>query len=309
MMDSNSNDSLDAQYAALVEGDGFVRLEQWSQMTITGADRKLFLHNMCTNDIKHLAPGQKCEAFFVDVKGKIVGHGLIVARDDRLELLTAPGQATVVMAHLDRYVIREDVVLRDETERFDWFYLPGENAIELRDLGGFAVSAESLWPGGLFVQCAAENRERLETSLTDAGRQLCGPAAWTAVRIESGLPQFGVDFDGANLPQEVDRNTMAISFNKGCYLGQETIARIDALGHVNQKLVLLQFVGAKVPNEGARLTADGAEVGKVTSACWSPRFNSPVALAMVRRGSNDLGSQIESELGSAVVIAPATSVP
>lgn len=308
-MNGNSNDSLDAQYAALVEGNGFVRLDQWSQMTITGADRKLFLHNLCTNDIKHLAPGQKCEAFFVDVKGKIIGHGLIVARDDRLELLMVPGQAAVVMAHLDRYVIREDVVLRDETERFDWFYLSGENAIELRDLGGFAVSAESLWPGGLFVQCDEGERARVEAILIDAGRALCEPAIGTAVRIESGLPLFGVDFDGANLPQEVDRDAMAVSFTKGCYLGQETIARIDALGHVNQKSVLIQFAGAKVPDERTKLTVDGAEVGKVTSACWSPRFNSPVALAMVRRGANDLGAQIKSELGPAVVIAAATSAP
>ena len=106
------------------------------------------------------------------------------------------------------------------------------------------------------------------------------------------------------MPQEISRNEKAISFNKGCYLGQETIARIDALGHVNKQLCAVQFSGDKIPGVGLKLISGDQEVGRVTSTCWSPRFESPLGLAMIRRGSNDVGLELESEIGNATIIDP-----
>jgi hypothetical protein len=128
------------------------------------------------------------------------------------------------------------------------------------------------------------------------------------VRIEAGFPLFGGDFDSDNLPQEVNRNPFAIHFNKGCYLGQETVARIDALGHVNRKLVLVQFAGETLPAVGEALQADSNVVGQVTSRCWSPHLQCPLALAMVRRGSNEPGSRLEGTEGTATVISPPQKV-
>lgn len=267
-----------AEYEALTSGSGYVELKNWSTVTMTGEDRLSFLHNMCTNDICGLPVGENCEAFCTDVQGKIVAHVFVIARDDRLELLMVPGQAETLIAHLDRYIIREDVTLADATGDYGWKFVgSGETASELSEC--FSLGIE----GG--VACCQE--------------------AWEAVRIEAGLPLFDVDFDSSNLPQEVDRNARAINFNKGCYLGQETIARIDALGHVNKKVVLLKFAGETAPPVGLELSVADKNVGRVTSACWSPRFKAPLALAMVRRGSNDLESQLESEFGVATVIAPA----
>ena len=113
---------------------------------------------------------------------------------------------------------------------------------------------------------------------------------------------FGVDFDSANLPQEINRDRLAINFNKGCYLGQETVARIDALGHVNQKVVLLQFAGETLPAVGLELQVDGQGVGSVSSTCWSPKLQSPATLALVRRGFNDVGTQLDSDVGTATVV-------
>jgi folate-binding protein YgfZ len=119
----------------------------------------------------------------------------------------------------------------------------------------------------------------------------CDEQAWQAIRLESGWPLFGVDFDGSNLPQEVNRDAQAINFRKGCYLGQETIARIDALGHVNKRLASVRIEGDE-PAVGVELTADGKEAGRLTSVAWSPKFESWIGFAMLRRGVNDSGTKL-----------------
>src|SRR6478609_5625660 len=115
-MSSSQTSSFDCEYQALKTGRAVVELTGWSSISVTGADRQAFLHNFCTNDVKRLVPGGSCEAFITNVKGKIVGHGLIGCADDELEFVGAPGQAAAIIAHLDRYIIREDVQLADTTE-------------------------------------------------------------------------------------------------------------------------------------------------------------------------------------------------
>ena len=131
------------------------------------------------------------------------------------------------------------------------------------------------------------------------------PLRATAVesaRLEAGVPLFGHDITADNLPQEVARDARAISFTKGCYLGQETVARIDALGHVNRLLVGLKFAGQAAPPTGTVLLAGQQDVGHVTSAAWSPRLAAPLALAYVRRSHAKKGSTLSSAAGAAEVI-------
>jgi len=265
--------SLSDEYETFRTGNGYVELTESSTVAMTGADRLTFLHNMCTNDIKRLQPGDRCEAFCTDVKGKIVAQMFVIAGDERLDLVSMPGQAGELIAHLDRYIIREDVALADVSDETRWHFVGGR-------VDGSVVAACS----------------------RDAMGKKCGAEIWDAVRVELGLPLFGIDFDNTNLPQEVNRDAEAINFNKGCYLGQETIARIDALGHVNQKVVMLKFAGEQVPPVGLECTAEGKIVGRVTSSCWSPKFEAPLALAMVRRGSNDVDAELDSEAGRATVV-------
>jgi folate-binding protein YgfZ len=138
--------------------------------------------------------------------------------------------------------------------------------------------------------------------LREAGAIECGRDALETCRIEAGMPLFGRDITDDNLPQEVNRNAQAISFTKGCYLGQETVARIDALGHVNKLLVRLQFLGQGVPSTGSELTLDGKTVGHVTSATFSPRIGKALALAYVRTASTEPGTRLQSAGGDAVVV-------
>jgi folate-binding protein YgfZ len=123
------------------------------------------------------------------------------------------------------------------------------------------------------------------------------------------VPLFGVDFDEQNFPQEVGRDREAISFTKGCYLGQETVARIDALGHVNQRLVGVRFDGSDIPGAGTELAQEGANVGKVTSAAYSPKLKAPLALAIVRREANNIGTRLDSPIGPCEVVALPPSNP
>ena len=133
-------------------------------------------------------------------------------------------------------------------------------------------------PKGYLVACNREALDDVIRLLLDAGAVRCGADVCEAARIEQGTPWFGCDITDENLPQEIDRNQQAINFTKGCYLGQETVARIDALGHVNRLLRGVKFSGESIPTPGTELCAGGKVLGHVTSACWSPRLNSPLAL-------------------------------
>jgi len=309
-----------ADYRMLTSGCGSIVLNDWSTISITGEDRIQFIHNLCTNDVRRLATGDGCETFFTDVKGKIVAHVFALARDNELLLLSVPQQAATIVKHLDRYLIREDVQLRDHSDTYDWLLISGAESLQhLKAATGFdAAELEAAWQ---HAECTIEGAEILmvrfraiwpdsfllrysnsdKNQLQDLIALTCGIEVWTALRVESTLPMLGVDFDHSNLPQEVNRNEQAINFNKGCYLGQETIARIDALGHVNQQLVSLCFSDGEVPPPGTKLLSNEKEVGEVTSSCWSPLEDAPLALAMVRRGSNAANCLLESKFGQATV--------
>ena len=314
-MKSSPPAPVERQYHALRSGGGLVELTGWSRVTLTGSDRQSFLQNFCTNDVKRLAPGQSCEAFFTNVKGKIVGHGLVSCREDEIIILGVPDQAPRLIEHLDRYVIREEVQLRDTTA--EWSYLLGTGANIARELAGVVssegrsaatgrspiswnlVGSTDCW----LFEIAPPSMSLVLRSLSERGFVVAGAEVFDTARIEAGTPLFGVDFDERNLPQEVGRNEQAISFTKGCYLGQETVARIDALGHVNQQLAGLRFHGTEVPQGGAMLTHNGKAAGHVTSATTSPQLASPLALAMLRREYTAAGTQLESPAEPCEVVA------
>ena len=325
-----NREALEHEHAAVTQGAGAAPLDRWTTVRVTGGDRASFLHNMCTNEVKGLSPGDGCEAFFTDVKGKIVAHALILAGDDEMLLLTVPAQAEKLIAHLDRYIIREDVRLADASAEVAWTLLMGQQAsaavdqllpaasaqlsrpwshatFVIGDHRAHLVRCDLPWCGGYLMGESSHHTEHLRPLLAAADVAACPENVWTAIRIESAWPLWGVDFDDSNLPQEVGRDAYAISFRKGCYLGQETVARIDALGHVNKKLVQIRFAGEAVPEAGAELSQGEQAVGRVTSASWSPQFQAPLALAMVRRGANETGTTLQWNGVPGEVVEPPTA--
>jgi len=315
------------EYAALTDWAGFVDLGDRTQIEISGDDRSPFLHNLTTNAIKSLQPGQGCEAFVLDVRGHTLGHLLIFCTPHSLVIDSVAGQSTRLAAHFERYHIRERVEIHDRTAEWGDLLLSGVRSREiLESLGAIPAAAflsgplshcqtrladHTVWlrnfalcgSGGFLISVARESIAPIAAALAEAGAIACGSAALEAVRIEAAWPTYGIDITDKNLPQEVGRTAQAISFTKGCYLGQETVARIDALGHVNKTLCRVRFAGHDVPQPGTELHAADGAVGAVTSADFSPRLSAPLALAYIRRGFNSPGTKLSSAFGDATVVA------
>jgi folate-binding protein YgfZ len=283
-----------ADYERLTEAMGVIAWPDRTVLEVTGKDRATFLHNFCTNEIKKLPIGSGCEAFLTSVQGKTLGHAFIAAEAERLLIATGAGQASPLLAHFDKYLISEDVAFRDLSDTLCKLMAVGP---VVRDGLPGAVAHWFAWGGfaSLPAQCAFVARDLLPLTLetlTAAGLPHCSPEAWEMVRIEQRFPKFGTDFGEDNLPQELARDAQAISFTKGCYLGQETVARIDAMGHVNQVLAGIRFLPDAKPNLGASLLAGEKIVGKLTSLAWSPKLAAPLGLAIVRRGAAAVGNQL-----------------
>jgi len=311
------------EYLALTQRLGVVDLGCRTRIELKGDDRLTFLNNFCTNDVRKLEPHRGCEAFLTSVQGRTLGHLLILCRDESLLLETGPGQAERIITHLDKYLIREDVRIVDRSGEIAELLVAGPQAArQLGELGLGRLPAGRLegvtsqlagtsaelirvdfaGPDGFLLFCPGDDALKICRRLIEAGATACGQNALETVRIESGWPMFGRDFDDQNLPQEIARDAAAISFTKGCYLGQETVARLDALGHVNRTLVGVRFDQAKVPDVPLDLMADGKSRGQLTSVIFSPKLAAPLGLALVHSSYNRPGSRLESHAGTAEVI-------
>ena len=287
-----------------IDGAALFSLTGRTQIEITGADRASFLHNFCTNHIKGLAVGQGCEAIVTSIKGRILFYVLVFAAEGSLWIETEPGQGPALIAHLDHYVITEDVQFTDRTEALGQLYLSGAGVEGLLS-SRFAtpltlptnpgqvlhegVLVRQFWFGsapGFSLIVPRPALDTWERTLMAGGAVAAPVELFEALRIEAGFPKHCVDLTVDNLAQEANRTRLAISFTKGCYLGQEPIARIDALGHVNRSLC------GVVTAEPAEFPA-GTEVfgtrdastpaGTLTSAAVWPLTQRGIGLGLLRR--------------------------
>ncbi len=305
--------------SALLDRSDRVRLE------VAGSDRAKFLHNLTTNDVKRLAVGSGVEAFVTSPQGKTLAHVTILAGEDRLLLRADAPLFENTLAHLRKYGLFDDVSIDEITGSTFELHVVGPGALAL---------AESRWgvlppPGELKHLSTNSLRLIRETILAEHGVTVIGPVGEAAkimtdliargavpldapsaeaLRIEAGTPLFGRDVTPENLPQEVGRDSVAINFVKGCYLGQETVARIDALGHVNKiwRGLRLKDGAQAVPPDGAPLEVDGQTTGKVTSAAYSPGVSTTVARAYVRTKFATEGSAVWVKVGDRLLEAVVT---
>lgn len=289
-----------------------------SRLVVGGHDRIGFLQNFTTNDVTRATPGAVVETFFLNPKGHIVVHALIAFRQMELIVYTLGGTAEELATHLNRYIVREQVTLEVLTAPW-WIALGGCGD------GEIAPDASSATPRPQWADidmevfacplfhkpaCIIEShlsQERLELAFEQSGYFRPGIDATAkvvleAVRIESGVPLGHVDYPEGTLPQELDRNSQALNFQKGCYLGQETVARIDALGHVNKLLRGIQFDDDNYPYIGISLESRGRAVGTITSFTYSPRLKTGLGLALVRREAADEGTPLTWANGNATVV-------
>lgn len=311
------------EYRQAREGAALFDISHHGKVEMTGADAARFLHNLCTNEIIKLPVDAGCEAFLTTAQAKVVADVLVwhlQAPDgqESLWLDLAPGTAEKVVEHLDRFIISEQVELTDRSREFAQLHLAGpeakavlgkalrEEMPHLQDLqqmtARFGAEAacqirrhDPLGLLGYDLVCRNGAAAVVWQALLEAGARPAGLAAYEVLRVEAGTPVDGVDISEANLPQEIGRTERAVSFNKGCYIGQETVARLRTYGHVNRSLVGLKLVTDEAVPRGSRLYRDGKDVGEVTSAVRSPRLQRGIALAYVRRGSQEPGTVLEVE--------------
>ncbi len=286
------------QTALMKSGLLFVDHSNRTRIEFSGQDRQTFVHNLCTQSVKSLEPGAATDAFVCNVQGKLLGFVRLYAESNRLLLDTEPEQSERLMPHFQKYLIREDVQIVDLSRQRTVMTAIGQGANRLVD----GQLADSVMHGPVTiggVQCIARRIEvydqpafRLDcdpvdrTAFIDHLRSCGGedalPGVVTASRIARGYPQYGQDFDEQNLPQELCHDEQAISFTKGCYLGQETVARIDAVGHVNRRLVRIVGTSDRELVAGHPVTWRDQTVGTLTSAAWCVNRQQACGLAIVR---------------------------
>ena len=304
-------------------GDLYVPVHNLTWIDVTGSDRGKILGNITTNHVASLTPGSGLETFITDARGKTCGHALVYALEDRLRLLTVSDQYDRLATQIDRYVIREQVAVENVTDKFHAVFYPGvigsslatllqpprrpkpELGIDQRQVGDLSIFIYQLpWTSDndWLLVVDAEQAEALDALLIEHDILPGHEAMLHCGRIKNRYPWFGVDFDQDNLPQELDRDVQTINFRKGCYLGQETVARLDALGQVQKKLLLWQFEGDRVPPKGTELRNGDKVVATVTSASFCFAHQSPLALAMTRRTHFKPGATAESDFGKATVV-------
>lgn len=250
-----------------------------SIIRIAGEDRDRFLHNFCTADIKKLPEQQCAEAFFLNSKGKTLSHGLVARRQVDMLVVSTAASAAELVEHLDRFLLSDDVQIEDLTELWRCAFAFGTEIGSTLKTGGVPVGQDSqvvldgfrvVFPaefggaGFCVLEPASGDVNSIE-AIAKAGARIYSMEEFDAHRISCATPWVGSEITEANLAQEFNRDSRAISFTKGCYLGQETVARLDAMGHVNQRLAKFRSFEDEVPQPGSVLKKDGKKVATVTS--------------------------------------------
>jgi folate-binding protein YgfZ len=325
------------EHAAALEGAAVFDVSHRSKIEVTGGDARAFLQGLCTNDVAGLPVGAGCEAFFTTVQARVVAHALVyhlLLHDgrDALWLDAGPGLAEKIIKHLDHFLISEQVEFADRTLEFAQMHVAGPQARTVLEsalhddiptleplqhmMRTFDVNAtcnirrnEPLGTPGYDIVCLASRAGMAWEALTRAGAVPAGLQANEVLRMEAGTPVYGKDMDESHLALEVGRTRQAISYTKGCFLGQEPLVRIRDLGHVNRSLTGLKIPGGAAVPRGTPLFRAGKEVGQVTSSVVSPRIGSAIALAYVRRGNWDPGTVLEIEAAGSGRVAEVAALP
>jgi tRNA-modifying protein YgfZ len=310
-----ATDTVLSGYRALTDGCGVVDRSERGKLALTGPDAKTFLQGQVTNDIEGLEPGRGCYAALLTHKGKMLGDLRVLDLGDELLLDTERSALQELFNMIRRYKLGSDVELHKRTLEMGELSLIGPDARRIAgadslgdaehdnaraEIGGHPVVLVAT-DVGVDVFCEAERTEGVRGALLAAGAVEVGEAAAEVVRVERGRPRYGVDLDDSVIPQEAGLNERAVSFTKGCYVGQETVARLYYRGKPNRHLRGLRLSAPVEP--GTPLTLGEKSVGKVGSSVVSPAHG-PIALAIVRREASPGDTVHAGEATAEVVELP-----
>lgn len=321
---------VEPEYAAIRRGVGLLDAPHRAVIEIVGADRLSFLDSMITQAVGSLAPGEVRRSFWLERTGRIVSDLVVANLEDRCLLEVDVHAAARTVETLDNYLFAEDAAIEWTpgslvqlrlhgpaslavlTDLLEEGTPPGTDAVTTGRLAGGPVTLlrcdETGEPGVALIVDRARAESVWDaltawTGASDARVRPVGWSAWNAARIEAGVPVFNIDFGSDALPAETGVLEDRVSFNKGCYLGQEIVARIHSLGQPKQRLVALDLGDDGLPVAGAQVfarseTPDGTpgfgpQIGGVTSSTLSPMLGArPIALAMIRTEQSETGTRV-----------------
>ena len=318
-----------AEFQALASDCGVYDLGSRAKISLTGGDRVRWLNGMLTNNIRDLATGRGVYAFLLNPQGHILGDLYAYNRGEVLLVDTDRSQAEKVLGVFDKYIIMDDVEVANLSHNLAAIGVAGPRAGESLHRSGIDVPelatlqfVELAWQqisstvvrgDNPFVKSfelwlAPENYEKAYQSLVRAGGKPVGSTAVELLRIASGIPRYGADIRERDLPQETEQER-ALSFVKGCYVGQEIVERIRSRGQVRRKFTGFDIHGA-LPAVGAKIQADGKDVGEITSVASLPgaKGDRPVALGYIRREAATPGKVFNAGGSEATVASPPFAV-
>lgn len=280
------------------------RLPELTVVDLLGSDAAVILHNLTTNDVKALEVGGGCETFLTDVRGKMLAHVFAFRTSEGYRMVGARGQADAILSHADRYTIREDATPVNLSRELVGFVLAPNASESLRHEADWGESAAWVydvdWLGESTMLLLTETPGAVEQVLRSAGEVAEDNDRFHYARTMAGFPWYGIDLSEKNLPQEASRIEQTICFTKGCYLGQETVARLDALGQVQKQLVRWETKG-EIPSANAEVRDQDKVVGKLTSIAETSGETS-IAIGVARRSHFDPGSVAQGDGFTATVI-------
>ncbi|HUR35313.1 MAG TPA: glycine cleavage T C-terminal barrel domain-containing protein [Vicinamibacterales bacterium] len=325
--------ALSRAYQAAREHSGLVSRNR-GFIVVSGRDRASYLQGLLTNDITALTAGQGCYTAYLTAQGRMITDLFVYELGDIMLLALPLATTATVLGRLDQFIFSEDVQLADATGTFGAVAVVGPDAADVlsravgadrAELGAMPLHASRRLELGaipLILLRSADTGESgfevvlPQASLADLMQKLraCGAAdvddaTADVLRIEAGVPRFGIDMDEHTIPLEAGIEQQAISFTKGCYVGQEVIIRVLHRGHgrVARKLVGLVCEAAPAaPAPGTALHAGTSEIGMVTSSAISPRVGRPVALGYVKRDFAEPGATVTTSAG---VVADVVALP
>ena len=319
----------DQEYEAAHHGVGLAHRSRRALVRVSGSDRSKFLQGLLTSDVADLAPGEGRAALFLDTKGHVRGVLDLWSEEDAIVAGCDVGFVESALPDVAKYVLAADVSIEDRRGLETVIAVHGAGSEESLARAGIDMPDESprahaageiagaevrlartpdLGTPGVEVHVPTEAVDEVWATLEEAARDFAPIyVGWNVaeiLRVEAGIAGFGSEISGEEFPQEA-RLDEAVDYDKGCYLGQETVARIHYRGQVNRLLSGLRSESPLTP--GARLISSGKEVGRVTSAVVSPRLG-PIALGYVRRQESEAGAALEvradgADLGTARVVS------
>jgi folate-binding protein YgfZ len=267
-----------------------------SILVVTGADRLTWLNGVVTCDLAKKRPGEATYGLVVGRNGRVLADVIVFVDASRLLVSVPAAVAESLKAHFEHYLVMEDVEVVSQPGAFASWSVHGPRSHEVlvaaQREGGFGADFDRTGLGGVIVVGEGTHKvavsAQIEHALGEVGGVIGDASGWRALRLERGVPEFGEDFDDTTYPQEAGLEKVAVSFEKGCYLGQEVVCMLEMRGHVNRRLASLVLETPDLPPPGTSVTdLAGVAVGRVTSAALSPTLDRVVAFAMIKRAQGE----------------------